>query len=391
MNINIVSPNDYWQIHQLRDYCFPNKYTGARRDDFHYWIEHSTTLGAYDDKKVVGQLLILPLNMTVHGVHYKMGGIGFVATYPEYRQQGIMKRLMTEALKKMRDNGQTISVLAPYSVSFYRYFGWELFFEKLHYTIPQAGFPDLGKQLDVVKRMSFEWLDPDLFQAIKGFHNAMAIVQNGGMVRDDAWWKRIERRSPESHFAAYFQEGHLEGYIRYAIQQGTFEVQDFIVTNHLAEQAIWRYITSHAASVSSITGVTSNHYPFGFYFKEPQFKKEVIQDVMVRVVDVYAFMQQYPWREIDDILTIRIEDSFCHWNAHVYQINKNGHVSIIETNSTVTMHMLTLPINLFSAMMVGYLTVKEAIVYANQPIVEKIIDQWQRALPTEKPAFYEYF
>ncbi|MGG2072979.1 GNAT family N-acetyltransferase [Lysinibacillus irui] len=391
MNINIVSPNDYWQIHQLRDYCFPNKYTKARRDDFHFWIEHSTTLGAYDDKKVVGQLLILPLNMTVHGVQYKMGGIGFVATYPEYRQQGIVKRLMTEALQKMRNNGQTISVLAPYSVSFYRYFGWELFFEKLHYTIPQVNFPDLGKQLDVVKRMSFEWLDPDLFQGIKEFHNAMAIVQHGGMVRDDAWWKRIERRSPDSHFAAYFLDGHLEGYIRYAIRQETFEVQDFIVANHLAEQAIWRYITSHAASVSNITGVTSNHYPFGFYFKEPQFKKEVVQDVMIRVVDVYAFMQQYPWGEINDILTIRIEDSFCHWNEHVYQINKNGHVSIIETNSTDTMHMLTLPINLFSAMMVGYLSVKEAVIYANQPIEKKIIDHWQRALPSEKPAFYEYF
>ncbi|WP_338147597.1 GNAT family N-acetyltransferase, partial [Lysinibacillus fusiformis] len=60
--------------------------------------------------------------------------MGFVATYPEYRQQGIIKRLMIEALQKMRDNGQTISVLAPFFVSFYRHFGWELFFEKLHYT-----------------------------------------------------------------------------------------------------------------------------------------------------------------------------------------------------------------------------------------------------------------
>ncbi|WP_155591727.1 GNAT family N-acetyltransferase [Lysinibacillus cavernae] len=391
MNINIVSPNDYWQVHQLRDYCFPNKYTGARREDFHYWIEQSTTLGAYDLKKLVGQLLILPLNMAVHGVHYKMGGIGFVATYPEYRQQGIIKRLMTDALQQMRDNGQTISVLAPFSVSFYRHFGWELFFEKLHYTIPQALFPSLGKQLDDVKRMSFEWIDPELFKVIKDFHNAMAVVNNGGMVRDDAWWKRIERRSPDSHFAAYFKEDNVEGYIRYTIQHGTFEIQDFIVANHLAEQAIWRYITSHAASVSSITGVTTNHYPFGFYFKEPQFKKEVVQDVMVRVVDVYAFMQQYPWRTIHETIFIRIEDQFCHWNEHVYQINKNGHVSIIETNSVSDMHMLTLPINLFSAMMVGYLSVKEAVVYANQPMEEKIIQHWQWALPTEKPAFYEYF
>lgn len=391
MDIHIVSPNDYGQIHRLRDYCFPNKYSGARREDFHYWIEQSTTLGAYDDKKIVGQLLILPLNITVHGVSYKMGGIGFVATYPEYRQQGIIKRLMTEALQKMRDNGQTISVLAPFSVSFYRYFGWELFFEKLHYTIPQTMFPSLGKQVDDMKRMSFEWLDPVLFQMIKDFHNAQAIIRNGGMVRDDGWWKRLERRSPDSHFAVYFQGNNLEGYIRYTIRDGTFTIQDFIVANLLAEQAMWRYMTSHAASVSSITGVTSNHYPFGFYFKEPQFKREVIQDVMIRVVDVYAFMQQYPWKDIQETLTIRIEDPFCLWNEHVYQINKNGQVSIIETNSVSDKHMLTLPINLFSAMMAGYLSVKETVVYANQPTVEKVIEQWQWAIPTEKPAFYEYF
>ncbi len=391
MDIHIVSPNDYGQIHRLRDYCFPTKYTGARREDFHYWIEQSTTLGAYDYTKVVGQLLILPLNITVHGVSYKMGGIGFVATYPEYRQQGIIKRLMTEALQKMRDNGQMISVLAPFSVSFYRYFGWELFFDKLHYTIPQTLFPSLGKQVDVIKRMSFEWLDPELFQAIKDFHNARAIIQNGGMVRDDGWWKRLERRSPDSHFAAYFQENKIEGYIRYTIHNGTFNIQDFFVANYLAEQAMWRYMTSHAASVSNITGVTSNHYPFGFYFKEPQFKREVIQDVMIRIVDVFAFMQQYPWKDIQETLTIRIEDPFSHWNAHVYQINKNGQVSIIETNSISDKHMLTLPINLFSAMMVGYLSVKETVVYANQPTTKKIIEQWQSAIPTEKPAFYEYF
>jgi len=151
MEIKIIPPKDYIQVHQLRDYCFPNKYTGARRDDFHYWIENSTTLGAFDEHKVVGQLLILPLSMIVHGAKYDMGGIGFVASYPEYRQQGIIKRLMIEALKKMLENGQVISVLAPFSVFFYRYFGWELFFEKLHYTIPQMMFPSFGKQFDVVE------------------------------------------------------------------------------------------------------------------------------------------------------------------------------------------------------------------------------------------------
>ena len=43
---------------------------------------------------------------------------------------------------------------------------------------------------------------------------------------------------------------------------------------------------------------------------------------MIRVVDVYAFMQQYPWKDIQETLTIRIEDPFCLWNEHIYQINK---------------------------------------------------------------------
>ena len=42
-------------------------------------------------------------------------------------------------------------------------------------------------------------------------------------------------------------------------------------------------------------------------------------------------------------------------------------------------------------MMVGYLSVKDAALYANEELAEDIIDRWQQALPSNKPAFYEYF
>lgn len=70
IDIKLVSQEDEEQVHRLRDYCFRNKYTGARRDDFQYWVRHSTVIGAYDKKELVGKLLILPLNITVHGVNY---------------------------------------------------------------------------------------------------------------------------------------------------------------------------------------------------------------------------------------------------------------------------------------------------------------------------------
>ena len=391
LEIKSIPQIDYPQVHRLRDYCFPNKYVGSRREDFHYWVQHSKTLGAYSGEKVVGQLLVLPLNMTVHGVNYKMGGIGFVATYPENRNQGIMKKLMIQALIEMRQNGQFISVLAPFSVSFYRYFGWELFFEKLHYSIPTESFPNFGQQLDDIKRMSFEWPDEDVFFDIQQFFNEQALQNNGSMTRDSAWWQRLARREPDSHLAAYYCNHQIAGYVRYEIRNLTFLVKDFVAADIIAEQAIWRFITSHTASVNKIEGVTSNDRHFGFHFEQPQFKQEITKDVMVRIVDVFEFLKRYPWEDIQQPLYICIKDEFGPWNEHLFKINKDGDVEKIEDNSIEDKHILALPINLFSAMMVGYLSVKDTIIFANKMVLREVIDNWQDAIPNSRPVFYEYF
>lgn len=391
MEIQLIPKTDHQQVHRLRDYCFTSKYIGPRREDFQYWVEHSTTIGAYDVQKLVGQVLVLPLNMTVHGVNYDMGGIGFVATYPEYRNRGIMKKLMIRALEEMRKNQQFISVLAPYLVSFYRYFGWELFFDKLNYSIPTEAFPDFGSKLDIVKRFSFEWLDDQVFQEIQQFHNDRAMKTNGGMLRDAAWWQRIARREPESHFAAYYDGQQIAGYLRYEIKNCIFTIKDFITENMLAEQALWRFITSHAASVHKIEGTTSNSRHFGFQFNQPQFKKEIIQDVMVRIVDVLAFCEKYPWDKIEHPLYLLIEDKFCPWNENLFEINKNGNIKILEVNSVEEKHVLSIPINIFSSMMVGYLTLGEVLFYAKNTLCDDARKNWENAILTFVPSFYEYF
>ena len=48
--------------------------------------------------------------------------------YPEYRQGGVTKGLLQAAFKKMKKDGQVLSVLSPFSIGFYRHFGYEVFF-----------------------------------------------------------------------------------------------------------------------------------------------------------------------------------------------------------------------------------------------------------------------
>lgn len=391
MEIKKVPPSDYEQIYRLRDYSFPSVYEGEKKEDFQYWVANSTTLGAYEQNQIIGQLLVLPLNMTVHGMNMPMGGIGFVATYPEHRNKGVMKQLMQVALESMRQQGQLISLLAPFSVAFYRNFGWELFVDKVHYTIPNHAFPNFGKQFDDVKRFSFAVLEKELFHDVMQFHNAMSLKKNGAMLRDIAWWKRIERREPTSHFAVVYENEEIVGYIRYTLQQLTFEIQDFIVKNYSAQTALWRFISAHAASVEKICGVTSVDEHMGFLFQQPQFDRELTRDVMARIVDVEQFLQQYNWQEIEENLYVQVVDPFCKWNEALYEINKSGEITIINEKSVNKEHILGLTINHLTALLLGYLTMERLVYLTNVTCTEEIIRQWKRAIPTEVPTFYEYF
>lgn len=391
VEIKIVGQDDEEQIHRLKDYCFPNKYTGARREDFQYWIRHSTVIGAYENKHLVGKLLILPLNITLHGVNYEMGGMGFVATYPEYRNEGIMKRLIVKSLAEMRNNKQSVSVLAPYSVSFYRHFGWELFFDKLHYYIPKESFPQFPIQTNRLKRFSFEWLDEEGFNKIKQYHNEHAMKTNGGMQRNDAWWQRLTRREPDSHFAYFSINESIAGYIRYEIKDLTFFIKDFVAENREAEQSLWNFISSHQASLKGIRGVASAASHFGFHFSQPQFKKELTQDVMIRIVDVYAFLSKYAWEKVENSLYLTVQDPFAPWNECLYHISKNKELEIIEDGLIERKHILSLPITIFSAMMAGYLSVSEALHFTNHSLGKEAEENWNAAVPTNPPVFYEYF
>lgn len=387
--IKIIPKEDFEIAHRLRDYCF-TPYSGERRKDFSYWLENSITLGAYEEGSLAGLIMSLPLNMTINTVSYKMGGVGFVSTYPEYRNRGIMKQLIMELLVKMREKGEIVSVLAPYSVSFYRYFGWELFVDRINYTIPSAQFPNFGKEMDDVHRFSFEYNDKKEFQAVQAFHNKEALKRTGMVQREAAWWNRIERREADSFFGVYHKEGEIKGYVRYSLKGLTFMVNDFVASNVQAEQALWRFISSHSASVNEIKGSAIVNDYLGFDFNDPQFKKELVQHEMVRIVDVKPFLEKYQWAELTAPLHLKIADKFAPWNAGVYRIETDGTVKeIMEENQPND--LLHLDITTFSSAMLGYLNISMIERYALSDLSDKIKLEWEKALPQMSALFYEHF
>jgi len=74
--------------------------------------------------KTVACLILIPVQWSIGGIPLKAAEMGNVATLPEYRHRGLIRRLVAEFHKRVADKGYDLSVIAgiPY---FYRQFGYE--------------------------------------------------------------------------------------------------------------------------------------------------------------------------------------------------------------------------------------------------------------------------
>ena len=112
-----------------------------------------------------------------------MGGIAGVATWPEFRRGGMVAQLLGQALKTMRDRGQTLSFLAPFKFEFYRKYGWETYVDYVRYEIPADKLPkfEAAEGSKVVRADK----NGELLNAV---YEAYAKQFNGMLERDAHWW-----------------------------------------------------------------------------------------------------------------------------------------------------------------------------------------------------------
>lgn len=190
----------------------------------------------------------------------------------------------------------------------------------------------------------------------------------------------------------HYENNQVQGYVRYEIDGWSFIIHDFVAANLASEKALWRYINAHSASIREIKGTASaTQHPF-FYFDEPDVEQKIVQDMMIRIVDVDKFLKQFPWGTLTQTLYVQIVDPYCQWNCHTFEISLNGSVHTVANEKEINERsILSLPINLFSAFIVGYLSLNQVLAYTNQTMDENIMRAWQLAIPAAHNTFYEYF
>lgn len=378
--LNIVAYAFQWQLSERN----VQRFTSLAANSWNY--------GSFDEEgKLASQVMATPFQVDLFGDQHTMAGIGFVATYPEYRSQGRIDRIMKQLLADCRKEGVTLSYLAPFSYSFYRRYGYELTFERAVYEVPAMEWPDSPKVPGTTRRLLWESAQEvlhELYQKAPRHHK-------GGLVRA-AWWEvfKFPLRKDYQYAVYYDEQGVPQGYLIYLLEPGLLTIAEWTWLTGDAYRGLNRFVASHKGSVAKISyDVGFDGHNLQFLAANPMEAYRVRPEMMARVVDVESFLKNS--KKVQNLpasLAIEIhDDHYAPWNNGIFQLQKQGDTVQVEMVESTELPVLRMTIQHFTQLFMGYLTPETLVTYDFLKTDEKLLTDFKAILPTEKPILEDYF
>lgn len=377
------------QIASLVKYAFGKNNDLLHDNNFMSRYDHSNGYGFFNGNKLTSYIMVNKFKSEVFGHHVPMAGIGYVASYPEYRGQGHISKLMKEILNDLHDEGIPFTNLAPFSESFYRHYGFSN-------SIYQKEYRFSGGALRTFKL-------PRTGHVIRGKWDNL-MVQNGviqlyerqlhtddernTVIREAWWWNRMDTYYHNRNIAVYIDSnGRPISYLIYRIQGDVFLADELYSITAKGLVSLLGFMGSHAGAIKEFRMTLPEHSLIGELFPEQnQLKISLHPYMMSRIVD-FAKMITYmkPLQEGTFNLEV-ISDDQCPWNIGVWQMtNKDGKVSCKQIEDGLV--DFSGPITAWTQVLLGRLSMRDAVKLG------LITDYRIKKLEFKKGdvSFYDYF
>jgi predicted acetyltransferase len=365
------------------------------------YVKPEETLGFFVDNRLAAKLTIHELETWINGKPYAMGGIASVATWPEYRRQGMVGQLLAAALNKMREKGQTISFLAPFSFAFYRKYGWETYVSYNKYEITADKLPKWqAPEGSRMTRVEADW------KLLSPIYEAYAQAFNGMLGRTELWWRTRIFKTKKGIVTMYISpDGVPEGYIFYQVKDRVFTIHELVALNEDARQGIWKFIADHDSMIEKVVcqGPSDDQLPF--LLAEPRIKQEIIPYFMARIVDVQMFLQNYSFDSDAqgghraEPFYLAITDSQAAWNHGLFKVSvaTSGHNEIMKLSdeprgdSHSDYQVLSCDIQSLTALLMGYKRIAQLLQIGRLQGNPKEAARLDRIIPTRTTYLTDYF
>ncbi|KRE40113.1 GNAT family N-acetyltransferase [Paenibacillus sp. Soil522] len=357
IEIKHMSMEQFYESMALSQFAFQYEKSAAEleqsREQFE--TEPAVRYAAYVDHKFAAQATVLELQTYIGGKAFAMGGLAGVATWPEYRRQGLVAKLLVQSLQEMKAKGQVISFLHPFAFDFYRKFGWEIYTEHKAYIIKSELLPKRIPYEGHIERFSGK------YSLLSAIYQTYASKYNGSLVRTELWWKyRISKRKPGQIALYYDKSGETCGYLIYEVKNKRLTVHELIYLNEESRTALWSFIAQHDSMIDDVTITVPSDDLLPYQLPNPRIGQETIPYFMARIVDAEAFVDGYDFNSSnsDDHIPIQLSDEHAPWNngSYLLQIDASGKASLRRLDENHRKEdVIKLDIGSFTTMLLGYL------------------------------------
>ena len=186
MEIRAAKESEFGEIVDLLCTAFVEKcrprYASQMYDDSSYQLHQSRVCVV--DGRVVSHVRVSDRSIHIGQSVVKLGGIGMVATLPEYRQRGYASALMQDATAYMEERNYDLGLLFTTIQPFYMQFGW-------------ASFPQTNFALELRGKKTFApsaWVARE-FEVARDLTQVSQIYtehnrgRTGTVLRSEAQWR----------------------------------------------------------------------------------------------------------------------------------------------------------------------------------------------------------
>ena len=351
-------------------------------------MEKADVIGWFDNDTLVSQVAVYPMHVRIFGQTYAMGGLTGEGTYPEYSNMGLMHKLLEQALKSMKERGQDICYLYPYSIPYYRRKGWEIISDKISYEIKDYQLPKNHQVPGDVRRVDTEG------EELKETYKRYAMRTHGAILRDDLAWNEYWLWDSDDIMAAvyYNEKNEPDGYVIYWIAKEVFHIKDMIFNNEEARTGLWNFVAAHFSMINQVEGDTYTDEPLAFLLEDASIKEVISPYYMGRIVDFVSFIEKYPFKPsvLDREWKFRLVDPIMECNQGNFHliISRDGHGQVMRIMEPCED---TINIQTMTTMLMGYKRPEYLAKIGRIQAAEWTIDMLEDAIEQQTPYISDYF
>lgn len=328
--------------------------------------EPEWTTCAFVDGKLVTTLGAIPFDVQLNGATVPMGGVTAVGTLPEVRRQGLLRKVMSQALHTMKEREQPFAILWASMGAIYQRFGYGLASPLISYRFD----PRSVGLLPGYEAAGACSLVPgaDALALARDIYTRFATPRNLLIQRNRFLWEHEtlrKKQGKQPYVAAYRNAaGDYTGYVAYRTSEERHEsmgppqvlqVVDFAWLDLDALAGLWNYIRSHdLVSEVRMRAVVGEDDPIPAMLLEPRALNKTVGDgIWMRIVDVAAGLPSRPY-SADGRLAIQVEDDLLEWNRGTWMLSvENGAASVAKTDAAPD---LVMPIATLATLLSGHRT-----------------------------------